>query len=180
MTNTNQEARPLARRDELIVEELEGELVVYDLRTHRVCCLNATATLVWSLSDGTRTVPELAVALAGATGLPEDSELVLLCLTRLRAVRLLEQADQFPRVTRRQVIRQLALNSALAALLPVITAVSAQAQANLGSCVRAAFCILPRHSCSPCHIGAQPNANQCRNRRCFNSACRLRTQTPCA
>lgn len=177
--NSDEKVRPLGRRDELIVEDLDGETVVYDLRTHRASCLNAVAALVWKRCDGTRTVAELANELAVNTGLPADSELVLLCLTRLRAAGLLERTIDFVPVTRRQIIQRLSLRATLITLLPVITTVQAQAQVNLSSCVPRQQCALPMNQCNPCYQGAQLNANQCNNRRCHNGDCRPDQQTPC-
>ncbi|MGV3720605.1 MAG: PqqD family protein [Actinomycetota bacterium] len=173
------EARPVARRDDLLVEALEGELVAYDLLTHQVSCLNATAALVWKLSDGSRTVDHLAAELAAETRLPRDPELVLLCLSRLQAANLLKPASALPNVTRRQVIQRLALTTSLAALLPVVTTVRAEAQTNLASCVHRSQCVLPQNQCSPCYQGANLNENQCRSRRCHNGSCRPQGQTPC-
>ena len=47
---------PRARRDGLVIRELNGELLVYDLERHRAHCLNPTAALVFKQCDG-RTSP---------------------------------------------------------------------------------------------------------------------------
>ena len=62
---------PRVRRD-LTVVELDGESVVYDERTRTLHHLNATATVVFSLLDGSSTVSGLAGDLAGAFHLPAD------------------------------------------------------------------------------------------------------------
>jgi coenzyme PQQ synthesis protein D (PqqD) len=51
--------KPAVRRD-LTVVELEGEAVIYDERTNELHHLNPTATVVFSLFDGTSTIKELA------------------------------------------------------------------------------------------------------------------------
>jgi len=38
------------------VEEMEGENLLYRLGTHKAIHLNETATLIWKLCDGSRTV----------------------------------------------------------------------------------------------------------------------------
>lgn len=41
------------------VEEMEGENLLYRLGTHKAIHLNETATLIWKLCDGSRTVQEI-------------------------------------------------------------------------------------------------------------------------
>ena len=60
--------RPVAR-DDLTVIELDGEAVVYDERTGNLHHLNQTATLIFSLCDGTGTARELSVDIARASNL---------------------------------------------------------------------------------------------------------------
>jgi hypothetical protein len=174
-----EEVRPLARRDDLLIEKLDGELVVYDLIHHRASCLNDSAALVWKLCDGVRTVAQISAELSEHTGLPNEPELTLLCLARLRAAKLLARDLTLPSVSRRQVVKRLALKTALMALLPAVLTVRAEAQVSLASCVHRSQCLLPQNQCSPCYQGAQVNSNQCNNRRCHNGDCRPRGQTPC-
>lgn len=41
------------------VEEMEGENLLYRLGSHKAIHLNDTATLIWKLCDGSRTVGEI-------------------------------------------------------------------------------------------------------------------------
>ena len=54
---------PRARQDELVVEELPDETLVYDLKRHEAHCLNRTSALAWRRCDGRTTVAEVAVLL---------------------------------------------------------------------------------------------------------------------
>ena len=47
---TTRALMPRARQDELIVEELQDETLVYDLQRHKARCLNRTAALVATLA----------------------------------------------------------------------------------------------------------------------------------
>lgn len=47
-------------RDTLAVEEVEEDLLVYDPVKDQVHLLNVTASAIWELCDGTRTVSEIA------------------------------------------------------------------------------------------------------------------------
>lgn len=53
-------------RDDLAVVELDGEAVIYDERNGDLHRLNPTATVVFSLLDGSATLEELARDLAEA------------------------------------------------------------------------------------------------------------------
>jgi len=57
-------------RDDLTVVELDGEAVIYDDRNGDLHRLNPTATLVFSLLDGSSTVDELARDLGEAYSEP--------------------------------------------------------------------------------------------------------------
>jgi len=47
MNNHHPAQLPLARKDQLIVKEVDDEVLVYDLKTDQAHCLNKTAALVW-------------------------------------------------------------------------------------------------------------------------------------
>lgn len=64
-------ARPKVR-DDLAVVEIDGEAVVYDSRTNSVHHLNPTATIVFSLCDGTGTVRDFSEDIASAFDVPVD------------------------------------------------------------------------------------------------------------
>jgi PqqD family protein of HPr-rel-A system len=66
--------RPRVRED-LTVVELDGEAVIYDDRNGDLHRLNQTATLVFSLLDGSATVEELARDISKAYGM-EDEEVI--------------------------------------------------------------------------------------------------------
>lgn len=59
-------------REDLAVVELDGEAVIYDDRNGELHHLNPTATVVFSLLDGTATVKELAGDISEAFGVPAD------------------------------------------------------------------------------------------------------------
>ncbi|MBK8045643.1 MAG: PqqD family protein [Anaerolineales bacterium] len=72
--------------DDLVVQEIYDELVVYDLRRHKVHSLNATASLIWRWCDG-QTLPEqVAQRLTGQLGIPPGSGRVV-SLARPRPAR---------------------------------------------------------------------------------------------
>jgi hypothetical protein len=57
--------RPL-RTEGYSVEELDGELLLFNAASANVIALNETAALVWNLCDGSRTVEEIGALIAAA------------------------------------------------------------------------------------------------------------------
>jgi coenzyme PQQ synthesis protein D (PqqD) len=47
----------------LVVEDMDGEILLYRPSTHQAIHLNGTAAVIWRLCDGTRTVNDLVQCL---------------------------------------------------------------------------------------------------------------------
>ena len=86
--------RPKARMDQLLLEALDEEVLVYDTQRHRAHSLNPTAAFVLSHCDGKRSVPELTRLLEEAFQEPASQEIVRLALERLGRARLLEEEEE--------------------------------------------------------------------------------------
>jgi hypothetical protein len=121
---------PTARTEELLVEELGDELLVYDQRNDQVHCLGPDSRRVWRACDGTTSVDQLDSALN------LDSGLVVRALDELEACGLLE-ADEADRVTRREAGKRLAEIGAAAAVAPLIYSIAAPTPALAATAV---FC----------------------------------------
>lgn len=109
------------RIEGLLAERVEGELLVARTATNEGHALNEAAAIVFEFCDGVTSRAAMAAEVARRTGLPLDEGIVDLALAELREAGLVEpdqEAD--PGVTRRSVIRRLALPVAAAALLPVV------------------------------------------------------------
>jgi hypothetical protein len=158
---------PVARSDDLIVEELGDELLVYDEVTFRAHCLGATAARVWRSCDGTTS----SEAIAGKLGL--DHAAVAQALTELSACKLLDSAATAVAEggsTRRELTLRAAKAGAAAASVPLIVSVVAplpvQAATavfcasgcpqpcNSGSC--GDCCTSAFHGCGCCNCGNGP------------------------
>jgi hypothetical protein len=110
--------RPRARADDLLVEPIEHELLVCDVRSDSAHVLNETAALVWRACDGRRTASELEAHCR------LDASTVELALQSLRDCHLLEEDAPPPGVSRRTVLQRAALAGAgLGAAMPVISSV---------------------------------------------------------
>ncbi len=116
---------PLAREDGLLVEELDGELLIYDEQSDSACRLNAAAALVWRSCDGTRTVSDLVEAVAPQLGDVADENLVLIALDTLFEHGLIvsgyESRDSFARrLSRRRFFGRVGVAGAAAMAAPVV------------------------------------------------------------
>jgi len=125
---------PQARHDELFVEEMDEELLVYDAKYQCAHRLNATAAWVWRRCDGQRSVQEATQMLSDELQRPLDEELVWLSLDTLDQAQLLLTPIQRPHDaiddSRRALIQKLAYAGGLMFLLPAITPLTRAAQAD--------------------------------------------------
>ena len=125
---------PKSRQAEIVVQEFEKEILIYDLSINKVYCLNETSTLVYQLCSGKNTVAEISNLISKKLNQPVTEDLVWLALDSFKKDNLLEQSEQFEinfnNLSRRQVIRKIGLGSMV--MLPLISSIvapsSAQAQ----------------------------------------------------
>lgn len=148
--------QPMARQDHLVISPVGDEVLVYDRISHHVHRLNTISHAIWSMCDGTRTLPALAQA-AGVvlnTDLPLD--VVNLALAQLGRAGLLVN-DQSPGVSKRQSRRNLVKRAAVAGgiSLPTLVSITAPAAAGIGSCRQnGATCAQGSDCCSSyCPVG---------------------------
>jgi hypothetical protein len=141
---------PTARTQDLIVEELGDELLVYDRRTDVAHSLNAVATAVWRGCDGATDLDALAAAIAPRAGEEDAEALVLRALDELREKGLLEaQRAAAPGLSRRQALGRIAGVGMAAVAAPLIVsaaaptpadAVTPACTAQYGTCTTTAQC----------------------------------------
>jgi hypothetical protein len=136
MKREKEQLIPEARREGLVVQELPGEVLVYDRERNKAHCLNSTAALVWSHCDGNRSVAQMASAIAAETQAPVDEDLIWLGVEQLSKSHLLRDGAKLPQpkagVSRREVMRRIGLAAAVA--LPVVTSIVAPKAAQAASC----------------------------------------------
>jgi hypothetical protein len=117
----------LARREDLVVQELPEEVLVYDLREHKAHCLNRSAAFVWNQCDGNTSTSAIAQRMAQEWGEAVHEDLVWLALKQLAKAELLQKAASRPggdiRVSRRAAMRRLGVGTTVA--LPFVTSIIA-------------------------------------------------------
>ena len=82
----------LKKRPDLLIEEIEDEVVIYDPRTHRVHHLNPMASIIWELFDVCSSPKEIAKEIVDVlkTGSSTVEKDVQETLKQLQKKRLLE------------------------------------------------------------------------------------------
>lgn len=126
------ESAPLARTDDLIVEDLAAEaggtdeVLVYDQRNDHAHCLTREAAMVWRVCDGETKPAELAAALGF------DVEMVKRAITELSECDLLDVGGATG-ITRREATVRLAKVGGAAAAAPLIFSILAPTPALAAS-----------------------------------------------
>jgi len=130
--------KPRAKREGLLSEDLDEELIVYDQALHRGHCLNRTAALVWRHADGERTIADLVAILQAELDPIADEDLVWHALDRLNAAQLLDHPEPRPtdamRASRRRFISRVGVVGVATLLLPLVSSVVPPAPAQAGTC----------------------------------------------
>ncbi len=129
---------PVARMSDIVVQELDNETLVYDLKTNKAVCLNETSAIVWRLCDGKNDIAEISNILSAKTKTLVSEELIEFALYQLQNERLLEHElecnGRFGDMSRREVIKKIGLSSAI--VLPLVGSIIAPSAAQAqSSCI---------------------------------------------
>lgn len=126
---------PLSRQEDIVIQDLDSELLIYDLRRNKALHLNETSAIIWRACDGKRTISELGARLGKELNKPAADEFVWLVLDQLRKENLLANGDEIAPVyngmSRREVVKKIGLSSMIA--LPVITSLVAPSPLHAAS-----------------------------------------------
>ena len=150
---------PRARRTGILVQEVAGETLLYDLDRHRAHCLGPLLAEVWRRCNGRRSLPQIAGAVERATGQPMDEHALAVALRRLARAKLLEDAAVPAAPGRRDLLKKAA---AVAGLTRV--SVSSPRASAAASCVTVAACQAQNNkfcSLQPCCSPPAPAGTQC-------------------
>lgn len=128
---------PRVRREQITVQTVRDETLLYDEYRHMAFCLNATAGAVWRLADGTQSVAEIAAALSLKMDAEAGEEIVHAALDDLTDSGLMMSADHetcevsgpaMHLLSRRTALARLGVGTA--ALLPVVASIVAPTAAQ--------------------------------------------------
>jgi len=139
---------PDARTTDLVVQQVDGETLVYDLRSNEAHCLNETAAYLWKMCDGKTPVTSMITRARKDLG-EIDEDLIRLGLAELQKVDLLagEVAAglDIPTSSRRAMLRKVALGLVAAPIVvslvaPNVHASTSCACVNPGDCLTQTAC----------------------------------------
>ena len=115
--------RPKSRTDNVVVQETNEEVLVYDLDSNEAVCLNETSAIVWKLCDGKRTTSEIAEEVRRQLKKPVTAELIWVAIDQLKREKLLSNGEVletgFNGLTRREIVRKAGIASMVA--LPIVS-----------------------------------------------------------
>jgi hypothetical protein len=136
MSEKARTAKPVARKQGLVIQGLPDEVLVYDLDRDRAHCLNATAAFVWQRCDGKNTTAQIARTLGPQFDCAVDEKIVWLALDQLGKNHLLDGQPAPPPalvgMNRRTMVRALGLAAIIA--VPVVTSIAAPDSITVASC----------------------------------------------
>ena len=152
---------PKARNENIVVQHLAEEILIYDLQTGRACCLNQTAAFVRQNADGATPVKEIARRLQKKFHAPIEEGIVWFALETLAKQNLLTNdfspPAKFAGINRRQLIAFLGKSAAVA--MPLVFAITAPQASHAASNTLLAN----GRTCS--------NGSQCAGGGCANNVC---------
>jgi len=134
---------PKARSENLVIQTLPGETLVYDLTTNEAHCLNETAAFVWDKCKGDISIDEIARSVETRYGHAVDADFVRLAVKQLDDKNLLTQSGLggLAMPSRREAIKKIGLASAIA--IPIVASMVAPQSALASTsciCVNPADC----------------------------------------
>lgn len=155
------ESNPRGLFSNIVVQNLEDELLIYNLETHQAYSLNSISARIWNLCDGNHNVSDISRKLSRDSHQAVPEELVVFALNDFQKENLLsapwKPEAEFSKLSRREVIRKVGFTSMAA--LPVITSLIAPTAA---------------HAASTCPLAARGVSCTCSNgagSSCASAAC---------
>ena len=147
-------SKPLTRKANLVVRELENEVLLYDLTLHKAYSLNQISASVYRLCDGTNSVAEISQLMSQELKTLVREDMIWLALKELNRQNLLENGEAFSTqvagLSRRELLKTARLTSV--AMMPVILSIVVPQAAM------AATCVPESQNCSPGGIACCPGS----------------------
>ena len=150
--------KPVSRKEDIVIQELEDEVLVYDLVENKAFCLNQTSAEIWRKCDGTRSIAGIADELREELDSSVSENYVLLAIEQLEKNNLLvtnsEPENFFNNMSRREMIQKVGLSSMIA--LPIVSSLIAPKAVMAQSCA-----MTPLSNGCPCTSNGSCNSGCC-------------------
>lgn len=144
----NNDFKPVPLKENIVVQELNGEVLIYDLGKNKAYCLNETSALVWQMCNGNKSIGEISQEISKKLKSPVTEDFVWLAIDQLKKDNLLANNEEiipnFNGLSRREVIKKVGLGTMIA--LPVVASLVAPTAAMAQS-VQAVACSTLACSC---------------------------------
>jgi hypothetical protein len=126
---------PKARKESLVIQESDNEILIYDLESNKAVCLNETSALIWQACDGNNEVSDITALVGKQLNSPVNDDFVWLALDQLKKENLIENKDEvaidFNGMSRREVIKKVGMGAMIA--LPIVSSLVAPTAAKAGT-----------------------------------------------
>ncbi len=107
--------KPIVRNSNIVAQDFEKEVLIYDLEINKAFSLNSTSAIVFRLSDGTRTIAEISELISDKFKTTVSEEFVWLAIDNFRKENLLKNTDEIPTqfegLSRRKIIKTIIKSS---------------------------------------------------------------------
>ncbi|MBX7173625.1 MAG: PqqD family protein [Pyrinomonadaceae bacterium] len=152
---------PRSRQANIVTQEFEDEVVIYDLETNKAFVLNETCAFVWRNCDGKQEVAEISLNLAQKHRQPVNEDIVWLTIDELKKNNLIENSEnlksRFEGLKRREIIKKIGLSTMI--VLPMISIMvaptSVDAQSGTACIANNNTCIFSNYTQSNCCPGSR-------------------------
>lgn len=128
---------PKVRSENIVVQDLGNEILIYDLKVDKAFCLNEVSKIVWQACDGRQTISEIIEDVGFKLNSPPNEDLVWFALNQLNKENLLENGENLPNhfagMSRREVIKKIGLGTMMA--LPIVASMVAPTSFHAASLV---------------------------------------------
>lgn len=175
-----QKTTPIVRKNDLVIQQVDDELMIYDLAINKAFCLNKISYLVWQAADGNKSILEIADFVSKKLNSPVNEDLIWLALEQLKKENLIDKASlnlsPFKGMKRREIIKKVGLSTLVALpLIMSLTTPTAAQSASSSTCSNTCNCSImfssPMTTCSSiadCMTDTNPSC-MCNNITCTGS-----------
>lgn len=165
--------KPISRKNDIVIQKIDDEVLIYDLISNKVFCLNSSAAAIWEACDGSSSIADLRIIAGKKLNAKLAPDFVTFTLMQMAENGLVENVsnylEMFDRMSRRKMVRTLGLASAVA--IPLIASIVAPITINAQSNVCVA--VLSGCQCNPGFMsGDDCNGSTQAGMACANPLCR--------
>lgn len=114
--------KPVSRRQELVIQKIDNELLVYDLKTNKAHHLTETAAYIWQHCDGNNSISDLKTLVEKKFDTKINEDFIWLALDQLNRENLLDSKIPSHGISRREVLKKIGVAAMVA--LPIVASLS--------------------------------------------------------